>query len=138
MRKRVLFLCAGNAVRSQMAEGWALHLHSAWLDAYSAGISPEGLDQMAVEVMREAGVDISAQRSKHVSVYADESFDLVVTVCDAARELCPVFFGSRIIHAGFADPSNVAGNEAQRRAAYRERRDEIKAFVETLPSLMQS
>lgn len=86
MRKRVLFLCTGNAVRSQMAEGWARRLHGGWLDAYSAGTEPKGLDPMAVAVMAEAGVDISGHISKHVSELAQDSFDLVVALCDGANE----------------------------------------------------
>jgi arsenate reductase len=137
MKAKVLFVCTGNAVRSQMAEGWARHLHGDWLEAHSAGTKPKGLDPSAVLVMSEAGMDISHHRSKHVSVYEGWDFDLAVTVCDNAKEACPIFPAKRTIHAGFADPSEAAGDAGQRLDAYRACRDEIKAFVETLPGLMK-
>src|SRR5512147_1334774 len=92
-RLRVLFLCTGNACRSQMAEGWARALKGDVIEAYSAGVLPLKVLPDTVEVMREAGVDISAQRSKHVREVMDIPFDYVVTVCDYAREVCPVFPG---------------------------------------------
>src|SRR4030042_3422637 len=93
-RLRVLFLCTGNSCRSQMAEGWARHLKADSIEAYSAGVEPAGLSQTAVRVMAEAGVDNSGQRSKHVDELAAMPFDYVVTVCDHAREACPVFRGA--------------------------------------------
>jgi arsenate reductase len=137
VKAKVLFICTGNAVRSQMAEGWARHLHGDWMEAFSAGTNPKGLDPNAVSVMAEAGVDISHQRSKHVSEYEGWDFGLAVTVCDNAKEACPFFPARRTIHAGFADPSEVAGDGGQRLDAYRACRDEIKAFIETLPGLMK-
>lgn len=135
--KRVLFLCTGNACRSQMAEGWARHLHAGRLEAFSAGIAPHGLDPRAVAVMAEVGVDIGRQRSKALDVYAAQAFDLVVTVCDKAAEACPVFPGPvRVLHRGFDDPprlARAAADEAQALAIYRRVRDEIRDFVARLP-----
>ena len=91
--KKVLFLCTGNSCRSQMAEGWAKKLHPDVLEAYSAGINPGKVDPRAIKVMFEAGVDISGHRPKHVNEFKDIGFDLVITVCDNARESCPVWFG---------------------------------------------
>ena len=119
-----------------MAEGWARHLKSDRIQPYSAGIAPHGLDPRAEQVMAEAGVDISRQRSKHVDELKDIEFDYVVTVCGHAHENCPVFPGkARIVHAGFDDPpalARTARNEEETLAHYRRVRDEIKRFVEQL------
>ena len=134
---KILFLCTGNACRSQMAEGWARHLKGDVLEPYSAGIETHGLDPRAVRVMAEAGVDISHHRSKHVSELKDIAFDYVVTVCDNARESCPLFPGrTKVVHASFEDPPRLARDaktEEEALAPYRRVRDEIKAFVLTLP-----
>jgi arsenate reductase (thioredoxin) len=137
MRKRVLFLCTGNAVRSQMAEGWARHLHSGWLDAYSAGTEPKGLDPRAVQVMREAGVDISSQASKGVVEFAGQEFDLVVTVCDCAKEACPYLPAKANIHHSFDDPSQISGDDEEVLDAFRRCRDEIREFVEGLAEFFE-
>jgi arsenate reductase len=133
----VLFLCTGNSCRSQMAEGWARHLKGDLIEAYSAGVEPHGMNQTAVAVMKEAGVDISGQRSKHVDDLGEVPFDYVVTVCDHAHESCPVFPGrTKVVHVGFDDPprlAKVAKSEAEAVGHYRRVRDEIRAFVETLP-----
>jgi arsenate reductase len=135
-KTRILFLCTGNSCRSQMAEGWARTLLGSFVDAFSAGIDPKGLDPRAVRVMAEAGVDISPQRSKHAREFLGQSFDLVVTVCDRAREACPVFPGEgEKIHRSFDDPSVLAegaGSEEEALVPYRRVRDEIKAFVEEI------
>lgn len=141
MRKeRVLFLCTGNSCRSQMAEGWARHLKRDEIDAFSAGIEPRGLNENAVRVMAEAGVDISHQLSKHVDELEDVPFDYVVTVCDHANETCPLFSGkAKRIHAGFDDPPRLAeGAKTEEEALghYRRVRDEIRAFVERLPGAL--
>ena len=115
-----------------MAEGWARHLHGGWLDAFSAGTEPKGLDPRAAQVMREAGVDISAQASKSAAVFAGQEFDLVVTVCDCAREACPYFPAKRTLHHSFADPSLVNGSESEVLDAFRMCRDVIREFVEGL------
>lgn len=139
-KQRVLFLCTGNACRSQMAEGWARHLHPDRLEAFSAGITPHGLDPRAVTVMAEAGVDIRKQRSKSVDDYVNQPFDLVITVCDSAAEACPVFPGpARMLHRGFDDPPRLAGAAADQEealAAYRRVRDQIRDFVARLPDLL--
>jgi len=92
-KMKILFLCTGNSCRSQMAEGWTRHLKGDIIEPYSAGVESHGLDSLAVRVMAEAGVDISAHRSKHFSELKDIQFDYVVTVCDDAYEKCPVFPG---------------------------------------------
>ena len=134
---KVLFLCTGNSCRSQMAEGWARHLKSDQIEPYSAGIEAHGLNPEAVRVMAQAGVDISGQRSKLVSELAGTEFDYVVTVCDNAHESCPVFPGkAKVVHVGFDDPPRLAADalaEQERLAPYRRVRDEIRAFVESLP-----
>ena len=136
-RSKVLFLCTGNSCRSQMAEGWARHLKGAQVEAYSAGISPKGLDERAVRVMAEVGVDISGHRSKHVDEFRRTTFNYVVTVCDHARESCPVFpGGTAMVHRGFDDPPRLAEgakDEDEALAPYQRVRDEIRAFVESLP-----
>jgi arsenate reductase len=135
---KVLFLCTGNSCRSQMAEGWARHLKGDEIEPYSAGIQVHGLNPDAVRVMAEAGVDIGVQRSKLLSELQGISFDYVVTVCSKAHESCPLFPGpAKIIHVEFDDPPRLAANamtEEERLAPYRRVRDEIRAFVETLPA----
>jgi arsenate reductase len=134
---KVLFLCTGNSCRSQMAEGWARHLKGDQIEPYSAGIEVHGLNPDAVRVMAEAGVDISDQRSKKVSDLGGAVFDYVVTVCDNAYESCPLFPGkAKVVHVGFDDPPRLAANaltEQERLAPYRRVRDEIRAFVNSLP-----
>ena len=138
----VLFLCTGNSCRSQMAEGWARHLKADVLEAHSAGVAPSRLNQDAVRVMAEAGVDISRHRSKHLDELANVAIDYVVTVCDHAHETCPVLPDhTRVIHRAFEDPPHTAADladEEERLAVYRRVRDEIRAFVETLPDALAS
>jgi arsenate reductase len=134
---KILFLCTGNSCRSQMAEGWARTRRGDVIDAYSAGIEAHGLDPRAVQVMAEAGVDISRQRSKQLTDLEGIDFDAVITVCDNARESCPVFPGKTLVfHAGFEDPpmlARSAATEAEALECYRRVRDQIRAFVDTLP-----
>lgn len=138
---KILFLCTGNSCRSQMAEGWARYLKSDRFEAFSAGIETHGLSPNAVRVMAEAGVDISGHRSKHVDDLKGVEFDYVVTVCGHANEHCPLFPGkTRVIHVGFDDPPRLAADarsEAERLAPYRRVRDEIRAFVESLPGRLE-
>lgn len=139
-RLRVLFLCTGNSCRSQMAEGWARALKADVIDAYSAGTAPHGVNPLAVRAMREAGVDISSHTSKRPEQIG-VPFDVVVTVCDAAHESCPVLPGARIVHVGFDDPPRLAKNAASEDEAmthYRRVRDEIKAFIQTLPQAIRA
>ncbi len=134
---RILFLCTGNSCRSQMAEGWARHLKGDVIDPYSAGILPQGLDPRAVQIMAEAGVDISGHYSRYVREVMVIPFDYVITVCGHADEHCPIFPGATTkIFRGFEDPSRLAAPDAGEEeilAHYRRIRDEIRAFVETLP-----
>ena len=131
---KVLFLCTGNSCRSQMAEGWARHLKGDAVEAYSAGVEPHGMNPHAVRVMREAGVDITGQRSKHVDELSDVPLDYVVTVCGHAHETCPVFPGTtRVVHVGFDDPPQLAKGAADAEEGlghYRRVRDEIRQFVD--------
>jgi arsenate reductase len=135
-RLKVLFLCTGNSCRSQMAEGWAKQLKADRIEAFSAGTEPHGMNARAVEVMREAGVDISGHHSKHVDELANVAFDYVVTVCDHANETCPIFPGkTRRIHVGFDDPPRLAKGaktEEEALAHYRRVRDEIRQFIERI------
>ena len=137
----ILFLCTGNSCRSQMAEGWARALKSDVLQAYSAGIETHGLNPYAVRAMSEAGVDISAHQSTNVANFSDIEFDYVITVCGHADEHCPVFSGDAVvIHKGFDDPPKLAADaktDEERMVHYRRVRDEIRAFVETLPESLQ-
>jgi arsenate reductase len=139
-KRKVLFLCTGNSCRSQMAEGWARHLKGEAIEPYSAGIETHGLNPHAVQVMAEAGVDISGHRSKHVDELRDVEFDYVVTVCDDAHEHCPLFRGrAKGVHVGFDDPARLAKaarTPEEALAIYRRVRDEIRRFVERLPDAL--
>jgi arsenate reductase len=139
---RILFLCTGNSCRSQMAEGWARALHGDRIEPCSAGIEAHGLNPIAVEVMREAGVDISDQRSKTLAELGHPPLDLVVTVCGHADEHCPAFpGGTKVLHVGFDDPPKVAKTAKSRQeelAVYRRVRNEIREFVARLPERLQS
>lgn len=138
---KVLFLCTGNACRSQMAEGWARKLKGETLEAHSAGVEPHGMNPLAMKVMAEAGVDISRQWSKHVDSLKGTPFDFVVTVCDHAHESCPIFpGGTRVVHVGFDDPPRLAKNAASEDEAlghYRRVRDEIRDFVANIEATLQ-
>jgi arsenate reductase len=138
---KILFLCTGNSCRSQMAEGWARHLRSEVIEAYSAGIETHGMNPNAVRVMAEAGVDISNQHSKHLDDVRHIPFDWVITVCDNANESCPVFPGKvKRFHISFDDPPRLAKSaksEEEALAHYRRVRDEIKNFVSKLPDILE-
>jgi arsenate reductase len=137
-KKKILYLCTGNSCRSQMAEAWTKRLKGDQFEAYSAGVKPKGVDPRAIKAMAEAGTDISGWKSKDVDALGDTEFDYVVTLCDNARESCPYFPAkTKLMHRGFDDPPRLAekaGNEEEAMAHYRRVRDEIKAFVETLPA----
>lgn len=134
---KVLFLCTGNSCRSQMAEGWARALKGDVIDAYSAGIETHGLNPNALKVMGEAGVDISGHTSTLTTDLPVKEFDYVITVCGHADENCPYFPAkTKVIHHGFDDPPKLAKEAASEEEAldfYRRVRDEIKAYIETLP-----
>jgi arsenate reductase len=138
MRKQVLFLCTGNSIRSQMAQGLVNHhLGDEW-EAHSAGTKPEGIvHPLAVQVMSERGIDISRHRSKSVDEYRGEAFDLVVTVCDDAAENCPVWLGGgRKVHISFEDPARAAGSDEERLAVFRRVRDEMRQQLLDLMAIL--
>lgn len=141
MNMNILFLCTGNACRSQMAEGWARHLHGEQFRVWSAGVAPSGVDPRAVRIMQESGVDISEHHSKHVDSLRDIPFDLVVTVCDSAAEVCPVFPGRvKVLHRGFEDPPRLARGATSEDVAldhYRRVSDQIRDFVQALPGIIK-
>ena len=131
-KKEILFICTGNSCRSQMAEGFA---HEMGWNAYSAGTRPETkVNPFAVKVMAEMGINIVDNVPDPVSKYLDKDFDIVATVCDNAREACPVFIGSceQKIHHGFVDPADAAGSDAEITEVYRQVRDEIREWVTKL------
>lgn len=138
----VLFLCTGNSCRSQMAEGFARALKSDVLNAYSAGIETHGMNPNAIRVMAEAGIDITTQSSKTTAAVRDVPFDYVITVCGHANETCPTFLSdkAKIVHVGFDDPPKLAKSAKTEDEAlnhYRRVRDEIAAFIRTLPDALE-
>jgi len=128
MNKKILILCTGNSCRSQMAEGFLKSFDSE-LEVYSAGTKPaERVNPKAIQVMQEMGIDISKNYPKDVEKFVNESFDYVITVCDNAKETCPVFTGKvgQQLHIGFEDPAEATGTEEEVLAVFRRVRDEIK------------
>lgn len=126
----VLFLCTGNSCRSQMAEGWLRHLAGDYFNAQSAGLEPSALNPLAVEAMREVGIDISGQRSKNVIGFLGQHFPYIITVCDRARDACPIFPGICVReHWPIDDPANAEGSHDERMQVFRTVRDEIGARV---------
>lgn len=124
---KVLFLCTENACRSQMAEGLVNHDLAGEVKAFSAGVRPSRVNPRAIKVMAELGIDIRGHRSKAVDDLAGERFDLVITVCDNAREACPLFPGeTEVRHLGFPDPAKVSGAEEEIMAAFRQVRDALR------------
>lgn len=141
-KMRILYLCTGNSCRSQMAEGLTRALRGDEFEAASAGVRPSRIDPRAIKAMAEIGIDISGQRSKDVSQVMDQDWDVVVTLCDHARESCPLFPGQvRRVHKGFADPPYLAArarDEDEAMAPYRQVRDQIRAMVEGLPGSLSA
>ena len=139
---KILFLCTGNACRSQMAEGWAKHLKGDLIEPYSAGIIATRLDLRAVRVMADCGVDISRQRSKHVDELAGIDFDYVITLCGSAHEQCPLFPSrTKVVHVGFDDPPTLAAfsrTDEEALVHYARVRDEIRQFIEKLPEILEN
>jgi len=128
--KRVLFLCTHNSARSQMAEALLRRLGGERFEAQSAGTRPSGLHPLALAVMREIGVDVSGQQSKDVGEYTQVAFDYVITVCDQAREECPIFpAAGQQLHWSIPDPAEADGDEATRLAAFRRARDDLEARI---------
>lgn len=138
--KRILFVCTGNACRSQMAEAWAKRLKRAEIDPYSAGSHAAGfISQRMVRVMEEAGMDMSRAWSKPIDEWQDVTFDYVITLCDHAKEHCPTFpEPTRMVHRAFPDPMAILGNDQMTMNAFRRARDMIKAYVETLPEALEA
>jgi arsenate reductase len=125
--KRVLILCTGNSARSQMAEGLLRHHAGETFDVESAGIEPSFVRPEAIAVMREIGIDISGHRSKSIEVFTGQLFDYVITVCDNAKQNCPIFpTATKQIHWSVEDPAAVAGDEQIRRQAFRSARDDLR------------
>ena len=128
--KRVLILCTGNSARSQMAEGLLRHEGGDRFEVFSAGMKPAGVRPEAISVMNEIGLDISDHRSKSVNEFIGQPLDFVVTVCNSAKEVCPVFPGDvKRLHWPFDDPSAVEGSSEVRNAAFRRIRDQIHGRI---------
>jgi arsenate reductase (thioredoxin) len=131
-KQRVLILCTGNSARSQMAEGLLRHEAGDRFDVLSAGTRPSKVRQEAIAIMRELGIDISGHRSKSVDEFVGQPFDYLITVCDNAKESCPVFPGKVTrIHWSFEDPAAVDRSEDERKAAFRRVRDQIRERIGT-------
>ncbi len=137
--KNVMFLCTGNSCRSQMAEGFCRKYWGDRFKVFSAGTKKHGMNQRAMRVMAEAGVDLSSHYSKTVEELPAVTFDYVVTVCDSAKETCPYFPGGKTVHVGFQDPPALTkdmSDEEEILAVYRRVRDEIEAAIKELPVLL--
>ena len=131
MEKRVLFICTHNSARSQMAEGLMNSLPDDQYEAFSAGTEPSQVNPYAIKSMSEIEIDISPNRSKNILEFKGVEFDYVITVCDNAKERCPVFpGGGKHIHKGFTDPSRAKGSDDQKLMAFKMVRDEIKAWIQ--------
>jgi arsenate reductase len=131
-KKRVLILCTGNSARSQMAEGLLRNEAGDRFEVFSAGTKPSQVRPEAIAVMRELGIDISNYRSKSVDEFTRQSFDYVLTVCDSAKESCPIFPGKSVmIHQCFEDPATLQGSEEERLAIFRRVRDEMRRYLST-------
>lgn len=130
MKKRILFLCTGNSCRSQMAEALTRHYLGKYFDVYSAGTKPKGVNAYAIEVMAELEINISDQRSKTVDGLLSGKFDLVLTLCDDAKESCPVFPGkTNIAHLSFEDPADTVGSDEEILKVFRIVRNDIQERV---------
>ncbi len=131
MKPKVLFLCTGNSARSQMAEGYLRQVLGDRVEAMSAGIEPKELNPLAVEVMAEIGIDISKQTSKNVVTLLGQHVPYVITVCENAKERCPIFPGTwKFLHWNFEDPAQAAGTYAEKLAFFRRVRDEIAGQID--------
>jgi len=129
-RERVLILCTGNSARSQMAEGLLRHDAGERFEVESAGTKPSSVRPEAIAAMKELGIDISGHRSKSVEEFAGREFDYVITVCDSARESCPMFFGAATkLHQSFEDPAALIAPAYERLAAFRRVRNELRGYL---------
>lgn len=130
---KVLFLCTGNSFRSQMAEGLLRHLGDGAVEVASAGTHPKPIHPDAIRCLREIGVDISAQRSKSIEPFLEQPFDYVITLCDAAKQECPVFPGaSESLHWSLPDPAAVQGTDEERMRVFRSVREELATRIQDL------
>ena len=135
-KKRILILCTGNSARSQMAEGLMRHDAGDRFEVFSAGTKPSQVRPEAIAAMRELGIDISGHRSKSVEEFSGQTFDYVLTVCDNAKESCPIFPGKTVpVHQNFEDPAAIQGSQEDRIALFRRVRDEVREYLKTLPPL---
>jgi arsenate reductase len=133
-KKRILILCTGNSARSQMAEGLLRHDAGDRFEVESAGTKPGQVRPQAIVVMKEIGIDISRHRSKSVDEFAGQSFDYAFTVCDNAKENCPIYPGlANRLHHAFEDPAKAGGSEEEQLAVFRRVRDEIRDYLKTFP-----
>lgn len=125
--KKILFLCTGNSCRSQMAEGFLHHMAGEKFEVYSAGTNPTKINPLAIKVMAEVGIDISSQYSKSVEEFLNQKFDMVITVCDHAKQTCPIFPNPyQKIHWNIKDPAEFQGSNKEKMDFFRKVRDEIK------------
>lgn len=130
-KKKVIFICTHNSARSQMAEGILRDLYGDKFEVFSAGTAPSRINPYAVRVMEEIGIDISGHKSKNLNKFLGTNFDYVVTVCNNAKESCPVFKGGKnYVHKGFRDPSRFRGKDEEILEGFRTIRDEIKSWIE--------
>ncbi|KYK29151.1 ArsC family transcriptional regulator [Thermoplasmatales archaeon SG8-52-1] len=129
VKKKVLFICTHNSCRSQIAEGLLNTIYGSKYEAYSAGIKPTNVNSYAIEVMKEIGIDLSKHYSKNIEDFRNQKFDLVVTVCDNAKETCPFFPGKKIIHKNFENPAEFNGFIKDILDRFRRIRDEIKTWI---------
>ena len=126
---KILVICTGNSARSQMAEGFLKHYKKEW-EVYSAGTKPKSLNPLAVEVMSEKGIDLSGYKSKSIDLFLNKKFDYIITVCDNAKESCPVFPGNaKYLHWSLKDPAAAKGTKEEKLAAFRKIRDKIQNKV---------
>ncbi|HSU30708.1 MAG TPA: arsenate reductase ArsC [Bryobacteraceae bacterium] len=139
MKKRVLILCTGNSARSQMAEGLLRHYAGDAFEVESAGTKPGTIRPEAITAMREIGIDISGHRSKHVDAFEGQHFDYVITVCDNAKESCPIFSGTvERLHHSFDDPPPPSeGTDEERMAAFRRVRDELRSYLDAFARIFR-
>jgi arsenate reductase len=128
-KQRVLFICTNNSARSQMGEGLLTAKFGNRYEVFSAGTSPTQVNPYALSVMKEKGIDISGHKSKSLTEFQEDKFDIVVTVCESARESCPFFSGGRIVHKGFSDPAALKGTNEEKQEAFRKSRDEIDDWI---------
>lgn len=131
--KKIMFVCTGNSARSQMAEGLAREMSANRWEVYSAGLEPKTVNPYAIKAMQEIGLDISGQRSKELDYELMQQMDLIVTLCDNAKESCPVVPSHiQTLHWSLEDPATASGSEAEILSVFRRTRDEIKERIETL------